>query len=595
MTRPACLCPLCSRSLKAPPPEALPAKVKCPGCGCKFLLNTAGAVERVVEGPVRPPMPPPAPVPAPELVFSDPPTSVPVPGRAHARAGSNTGLLIGVFVAGVLLVGGGVAVAVIAFSSPKEDPPKAANPPDPGSGTQVVQNPPVNPANPANPALVLLPEPDKKEPPKPVAQPVPQPVEKPKPKPPSEFALPEAQQKKVNDAVAKGVAYLKKCANDWNGQPTPYAASEPNLFLPVSYPGTTSLVGLTLLACGVPADDPAVKKCAETVRRIFPNWSSLADTYDLAAAIMFLDRLNGAGDKELIQKIALRLIAAQMANGSWNYTSPVITPQQATELMEALKQPGPPNFQTAPGLARYACLRVEPGKPIPLAQGGYQDNSLIQFGTLALWLAQKHGVPAERSLLLAAERFRSTQNEDGSWGYRPKASATPGWTFFDSMTCAGLISLAVARGAETTAANPRAFQKDPLIEKALIYVSTTLGKPRLPANAPVPTALWGTHRGRLIGANAWGDLYYLWTLERTAVIYNLKKINGREWYPWGADIITGSQQPDGSWKDRYHGAVDTCFALLFLKRVNIVQDLSEKLMKIESAVVEPEKEKEKIK
>ena len=37
------------------------------------------------------------------------------------------------------------------------------------------------------------------------------------------------------------------------------------------------------------------------------------------------------------------------------------------------------------------------------------------------------------------------------------------------------------------------------------------------------------------------------------------------------------QNPDGSWRERFPGVPDTCFALLFLQRANIVKDLTDKL------------------
>src|SRR5262249_53904487 len=80
--------------------------------------------------------------------------------------------------------------------------------------------------------------------------------------------------------------------------------------------------------------------------------------------------------------------------------------------------------------------------------------------------------------------------------------------------------------------------------------------------------------GKTIHANAWGDLYFLWSLERVAVVYNLPTIGGKDWYSWGADILLRSQAGNGSWDDSFAGPVDTCFALLFLKRANVATDLT---------------------
>jgi hypothetical protein len=71
------------------------------------------------------------------------------------------------------------------------------------------------------------------------------------------------------------------------------------------------------------------------------------------------------------------------------------------------------------------------------------------------------------------------------------------------------------------------------------------------------------------------SFYFLWSLERVAVALNLETIGNKDWYGWGADVLLQSQRRDGSWAGDYsEGGVDTCFALLFLKKANLVKDLS---------------------
>ncbi|HYT92699.1 MAG TPA: hypothetical protein VEL76_28540, partial [Gemmataceae bacterium] len=84
-------------------------------------------------------------------------------------------------------------------------------------------------------------------------------------------------------------------------------------------------------------------------------------------------------------------------------------------------------------------------------------------------------------------------------------------------------------------------------------------------------------RGMYFDGDNWGDLYFLWSLERMAVIYDLKKIEDKDWYAWGSGIILANQSGDGSWRERFPGVPDTCFALLFLVRANVVKDLTDKL------------------
>jgi hypothetical protein len=77
------------------------------------------------------------------------------------------------------------------------------------------------------------------------------------------------------------------------------------------------------------------------------------------------------------------------------------------------------------------------------------------------------------------------------------------------------------------------------------------------------------------------NLYFLWCVERVAVLYDLPTIGGRDWYSWGAQILIKNQHPTGAWDDAsFHNvgpAGNTCFALLFLRRSNLVQDLTEEL------------------
>ena len=78
------------------------------------------------------------------------------------------------------------------------------------------------------------------------------------------------------------------------------------------------------------------------------------------------------------------------------------------------------------------------------------------------------------------------------------------------------------------------------------------------------------------------SLYFLWSLERVSVLYNLRTLGDRDWYRWGAEILVANQAGSGAW-DRDGGypgqtpVLNTCFALLFLKRANLALDLTKKL------------------
>ncbi len=134
------------------------------------------------------------------------------------------------------------------------------------------------------------------------------------------------------------------------------------------------------------------------------------------------------------------------------------------------------------------------------------------------------------------------------------------------MTCVGLLCLAMGQGAVPTVTDPGVKNKlaNPAIQKALDTLGKSVGSPS-PANARPPME----------------NLYLLWSVERVAVLYDLKTIGGKDWYGWGAQILLANQRVDGNWTNGgYTGAadpLDTSFALLFLKRANLVQDLTENL------------------
>ncbi len=56
--------------------------------------------------------------------------------------------------------------------------------------------------------------------------------------------------------------------------------------------------------------------------------------------------------------------------------------------------------------------------------------------------------------------------------------------------------------------------------------------------------------------------YYLYGLERAGMLTGTEKMGAREWYAEGARFLLDAQGADGRW----HNTIDTCFAILFLRR-----------------------------
>lgn len=332
---------------------------------------------------------------------------------------------------------------------------------------------------------------------------------------PKEDPQPRTLRERVNRAIERGVAQLLARHAEHR-----------------QYCIYLGLLGLTLLECGVPADDPSVREIAAWVRS---RERDLSQTYELALAILFLDRLGNSSDRALIRTFGQRLISGQFECGAWSYSCLGNNRRRAN-----------PNLPV-----------IVPARPPPIVYHG--DNSNTQFAILGLWVAQRYGVPA-RSALLAAERyFRTTQADDGSWSYSPNNR-----TSRDSMTCVGLLGMAMrygviaGQGRDIRPDHPIMVQ-DGAVTRGLRYLAQSLDKIVVPRN-------W------IIGAEARDPLYFLWSLERMAVIYDLKKIGECEWYPWAAEMLVKSQGSDGRWAGA-GDPVGTCFALLVLKRSNFAKDL----------------------
>ena len=172
---------------------------------------------------------------------------------------------------------------------------------------------------------------------------------------------------------------------------------------------------------------------------------------------------------------------------------------------------------------------------------GSLSMSNTQFAMLAVWGSHKHGVPVREPLLALAGYFHENQRDNGSWIYPPNLSLAA------TSTSAGLISLAVERvlleDKEFAVNRPAPVRKKKAdVDKAFAFVGKTVGRKKTDPGAP---AQYG---GAIFNADAGGDLYFLWTLERVGVIYSREVIGERDWFDWGYPIVLENQKPDGSWQ-----------------------------------------------
>jgi hypothetical protein len=433
----------------------------------------------------------------------------------------------------------------------------------------------------------------------------------------SAVAAPEEAQ--IQKCIKKGAKYLQVVHKPKLG----YSGGSNGL-------GSACLAGMALLEAGIPADDSSVKNIVKFVRENAFAPTPLYEVYETSLMIMFLDRLGDRADQGLIQYLGIRLMAGQGASGGWSYTCGVtLTAQEEARLKAALRkdsrlvsgapktdaelkydpkkeQPAEPKKEAKakpkaddrpalhPEVAKLGKLLNQNGPNRDLLGGGLGgDNSNTQFAALGLWCARKHGVPCDRALELVGKRFRSSQNADGGWGYASGADSESGGELGSnstaSMTCAGLVGLAVAAGAsehvlrnKPDAAAPKKavdLTQDAVIKRGLKCLGEFIGQAkggREPVRGPR-----GKGRGRFGMGSLQNNMYSLWSLERVGVIYGLQAIGNHDWYAWGAALLIDAQQADGAWDiGGYPGAdeeLSTSFAMLFLCRANVAKDLSASL------------------
>src|SRR5205807_5265577 len=96
--------------------------------------------------------------------------------------------------------------------------------------------------------------------------------------------------------------------------------------------GATALAGWTLLECGEDPNSPAVQKAAQVVRKASVG---LTYNYAICLTILFLDKLGDPDDGDLIDSLAVRLLAGQTRKGGWVYACPA-PPQEEINRLDAL-------------------------------------------------------------------------------------------------------------------------------------------------------------------------------------------------------------------------------------------------------------------
>jgi hypothetical protein len=350
----------------------------------------------------------------------------------------------------------------------------------------------------------------------------------------------------VGDAIDRGVENLRTLQKD-DGHYEPHGKYSK---------GSSALAVLTLAACGVPRDDPAIEKALEQIFIGHPQ-----KNYDRAVCLMAIDRAytppeeiagalrgeHGVPVRDLpddrrawCRKVVTELLAGANSDGSWGY------PNAGNDLRR---------FDMSN--TQYAVLGVHAASKL-----GFDDliDDSVWLGIIrhCEQLRERKAPRAKVALIregqaIADEAKTATRGvvgvkAAGGFRYSTIESNDKIWA---SMTCAGISSLAIARH--------HLERRRKLTAKAASNIDQLMlgGWAWLDAH-------WGVDRNPHKGG--W-HLYYLYSLERAAVFDRVKRVGGKDWYYEGASQLLALQHENGGWNEKGSGKMTgTCFALLFLRR-----------------------------
>jgi hypothetical protein len=377
--------------------------------------------------------------------------------------------------------------------------------------------------------------------------------------------------------------------------------------------GTGCLTALALVESGLDGKDKTLAGLARAARQ---NAMGTNSTYEISLMIMLLDRLGAKEDEGLIQFLTLRLMSGQTKEGGWTYTCGLqLDPVEARQLaLELIKEPrlttpdapktpdkkpkpredidlGPktpkkkdvpdapadsPKPESKPRL-HPALEKIAKAVKNGMRGNGFGldfgcDHSNTQFATVGLWCGRRHGVDVADALAELDSHYRKAQNADGGWTY---SGAGGGSTA--SMTCAGLMGLVMGFGGKDGAKkpDPEVFGRDRAVNDGLKYIGSALATASADPSKVSP--------GVTYPPNSLSDnLYFMWSLERVGMAYGLKTIGEVDWYEWGSRCLLKSQdRKTGGWTGDGSNGVSaeqaTAFALLFLSRANLAEDLTTSL------------------
>lgn len=383
----------------------------------------------------------------------------------------------------------------------------------------------------------------------------------------------KATEKEIETAITKGVKWLKGAyeasvkGDDKNKVASHSMISQGH-----------ELILYTFIHADLNEKDETFKKLLEKVLSTKPEQKR---TYNVAVEIMALVSLDPAKYQDRIAHCVQVLVDGQLYNGGWGYGPSGMKNPKDIETDDKKT----PTTHDKKGSLKEIIIKKQKKATDKMARC---DNSNSQYAALGLRAAFEANVKVEKEVLqLARQYYEKCQNDDGGWEYSFRDNTEKNKTQFHdpkkttsvrkeqsygSMTVGGLAALA---GYKFMLKED--YKKDKCVQKAVEWVSKNFAVDKNP-NPQIPSGHYHYH------------YYYLYGLERAAAMSDVMKFGSHDWYQEGAYYLVKHQQEDGHWsgdKDKatngldkknprikpgpvqqndYWAPIDTCFAILFLRR-----------------------------
>ncbi|MEE8104903.1 MAG: hypothetical protein V3T86_05155 [Planctomycetota bacterium] len=345
----------------------------------------------------------------------------------------------------------------------------------------------------------------------------------------------------VDVAIDKGVVYLKT-------KQRPDGTYPPHREWDL---GTAAFCAFTLSSCGVPRSDPAIEKTLAHLVRHTPR-----NGYDRAVSLMALDRAYApAGELARAHRGQLKKFQRDLPPDRLEWCRAT-----AKALEENAVTPGSWAYGRGDNRkwfdssnTQYAVLGLRAAGHLGIATGERTWLGVLQhFRTLREATPLKGRIGLLRDGEAVSRGTVAKKRVSNGYGYRYRADYDHG---SGSMTTAAIACMRIARHELERMKSSKIKGKlkkeiDAAVLGAWLWMDRHWSMARAPGH--VPATYW--------------HYYYLYSVERAAILDRVKRVGDRDWYFEGAAFLLDTQRESGSWGREDADPVTTCFALLFLKR-----------------------------